>query len=383
MANLSLFLIIYCIIRIYLVPPKQNDITYINNNGVVIGVSIPKNLNFCNEKIPNDNIEIKKRLEEALISTSKWKNHSALIFEKVKRWFGVIEPILIKNKLPLDVKYLAIVESQLSNVSSPMGASGFWQLVPNSARNYGLEINEYVDERLDVIKSTEAACQHLKDAFDEFNNWTLAAAAYNRGIGGISNAIKKQQVNNYYDLSLNPETKKFIYKILAYKTLIESPQNLGIKRKILKYKNNYVFKTLKIDTPIQNLKLFAKKLKCPYTTFKIFNPWLLKDELPNDSRKIYLIRIPLKPQLDYSDYLRDLLGEDGNWSDDLLDNPTNDIDSVKTLYHVVLKEETIKEIAEFYELNEKKLRDLNGFKVGVEAEPGTKLKLVFPIKPKK
>ncbi|MCA6436832.1 MAG: transglycosylase SLT domain-containing protein [Bacteroidetes bacterium] len=367
----------------YLVPPKENEITYVNNNGVVIGVSIPKNLNFCNEKIPNDNIEIKKRLEEALTSTSKWKNHSSLIFEKVKRWFGVIEPVIIKNGLPLDVKYLAIVESQLSNVSSPMGASGFWQLVPNSAQNYGLEINEYVDERLDVIKSTEAACKHLKDAYAEFNNWTLAAAAYNRGIGGISNAIKKQQVSNYYDLNLNPETKKFIYKILAYKTLIESPQNLGIKKKSLKYKNTYAFKTIKVDTPIKNLKLFAKKYKCPYTTFKIFNPWLLKDELPNINQKTYHLRIPQKPTLDYSEYLRDLLGEDGQWSDDLLPKANDMADSIKVIYHTVLKEETMQEIADFYDISEKKLREINGLQEGINPEVGTKLKLVYVIKPKK
>ncbi len=383
LASISLLFFIYCIVRIYLVPPKQNDITYINNNGVVIGVRIPKNLNFCYEKIPNDNIEIKTRLEEALISTSKWKNHSGLIFEKVRRWFGVIEPVILKYQLPLDVKYLAIVESQLSNVSSPMGASGFWQLVPNSAQNYGLEINEYVDERLDVIKSTEAACKHLKDAYKEFNNWTLSAAAYNRGIGGISNAIKQQQVTNYYDLSLNPETKKFIYKILAYKTLIESPQNLGIRKKSLKYKNTYAFKTIKVDTSIKNLKLLAKKYKCPYTTFKIFNPWLLKDELPNANQKVYQIRIPLKPSLDYSDYLRDLLGEDGQWSDDPIPKTTLDADSVKVIYHTVLNEENIKQLADFYDISENKLREINGLKEGSEPEVGSKLKLIYPVKPKK
>lgn len=370
-------------LKIFLFNPNTNEITYINNNGIVIGISIPKNLNFCKEPIPKDNLEIKKRVEEALKSTSKWKNNSEIIYGKVKRWFGIIEPILVKNNLPSDIKYVAIVESQLSNVKSTRGATGFWQLVENSAQNYNLEINEFVDERLDVIKSTEAACLHFKDAYKEFNNWTLAAAAYNRGIGGISNAIKQQQVNNYYDLNLNAETKKFIYKILAYKTLIESPQNLGIKKKKIKYNTNYKFKTIEIDSTIHDLKAFAKKLNCPFTTFKIFNPWLLKNELPNPNKKIYKIRIPVNKKTDYSEYIRDLIGEDGVplENEEIIVMPQTD--SLNIIYHTVTPNETLTEIAEFYEQSEQKIRDLNGFSENYQPQPGEKIRMIYVKNPKK
>jgi len=375
-ALLCVFLI-YIWFRVFFVNPEKNEITYINNNGVVIGISIPKNLNFCGEPIPKDNLEIKKRLEESLTNTSKWKNNSEIIYGKVKRWFGVIEPIIKKYNLPPDIKYIAIVESQLSNVKSSMGATGFWQLVENSAQNYNLEINEYVDERLDVIKSTEAACLHFIDAHKEFNNWTLAAAAYNRGIGGISNAIKKQQVNNYYDLNLNTETKKFIYKVLAYKTLIESPQNLGIKKRHIKYKTNYKFKTLKIDSSIHDLKAFAKKINCPFTTFKIFNPWILKNELPNPNKKVYQIRIPVNLKADYSEYIRDLIGEDGEPLENKDISPNILTDTLNIIYHTVAANETLAEITEFYEQNEQKTRDLNGFSQNYEPKVGERIKLAF------
>ena len=175
-----LFATVYLFLKAFVYPPSVNNISYRNNNFYVFGLNIPAKLEFCGEPIPSNDIRIKKFLEREFISDDYWKLHSKELFGKAQRWFPVIEPILKEEGVPDDFKYLAVIESHLSNVTSPAGAAGFWQLVPSSAYNYGLEVNEQVDERFHVERSTRAACAHLLDAYKVFNNWTLAAAAYNR-----------------------------------------------------------------------------------------------------------------------------------------------------------------------------------------------------------
>ena len=223
--------VIYLVAAVFIVKPSPNDVAYKDKNSNVFGLNIPHNLEFCGEKIPSNNFNIKEDLEKEFFTNNYWKNNSLVLFNKARRWFPYIEPILKAEGVPDDFKYLCVIESHLSNASSPAGAAGFWQLVPNSARNYGLEVSDEVDERYHIEKSTHAACSHVKDAYRMFKNWTLSAAAYNLGIGGIQNAMRKQGSDNYYDLMLNSETGSFIYRILAYKTLFASPEHFGIKNK--------------------------------------------------------------------------------------------------------------------------------------------------------
>jgi len=200
------FSFIYFLLKKSVYPPTTNKLAYVNNNFNILGLNIPANLSFCGEKIPSNNYEIKINLEQEFFTNAYWKANSSVLFLKAQKWFPYIEPILKREGVPEDFKYVAIIESHLSNIVSAAGAAGFWQLVPASAQNYGLEVNEYVDERYHVEKSTKAACQHFKDAFALFKNWTLSAAAYNFGIGGIQGALKEQNANSYYDLLLNKET---------------------------------------------------------------------------------------------------------------------------------------------------------------------------------
>ena len=212
--------------------------------------------------------------------------------------------------VPDDFKYVAIIESHLSNVVSPMGAAGFWQLMPITAQHYGLTVNSEIDERLDVEKATHVACKHFKDAHDYFKNWTLAAAAYNVGIGGIQNALKKQNTNNYYDLLLNKETGSFIYRILAYKTLLSNPEHFGVKHKVKNTGAFPAFKIVKVDSSITNLKAFAKHINTNEIVLKTFNPWLIGEQLNNPDKKTYQFKIPKNKNIDLSVYFTDVFPQD-------------------------------------------------------------------------
>lgn len=305
------FVVVFILLKIYILLPSENSISYNNNNQIVLGLNIPANLEFCGEKIPSNSIAIKEDLEKEFFNNNYWKSNSAVLFAKAKKWFPYIEPILKQQGVPDDFKYVAVIESHLSNIVSPAGAAGFWQLMPASAQNYGLEINEFVDERLDVEKSTKAACKHIKDSYAIFKNWTLSAAAYNLGIGGIQSALKKQNSSNYYDLLLNSETGSFVYRILAYKTLFSNPGHFGIKKKKLTYFAKIPLKIYKVDSSITNIAFLAKYFGCSKAVIKLHNPWLLGESLQNPENKMYEFKIPKNLKTDYSSYIIDLLGEDG------------------------------------------------------------------------
>ena len=305
------FVLLFIFLKIYIIQPSENSLSYSNNNQNVLGLNIPSNLEFCGEKIPSNSLAIKDDLEKEFFNNNYWKSNSAALFAKAQKWFPYIEPILKQQGVPDDFKYVAVIESHLSNIMSSAGAAGFWQLMPASAQNYGLEVNEFVDERLDVEKATRAACQHIKDAYALFHNWTLSAAAYNLGIGGIQSALKKQKSNDYYDLLLNSETGSFVYRILAYKTLFSNPGHFGIKKKKLAYFAKIPLKTVKVDSSITNIANLAKYLECNKTIIKLYNPWLLGESLQNPEQHTYEFKIPKNLKNDYSSYIRDLIGEDG------------------------------------------------------------------------
>lgn len=377
-----LFTLGYIYIRIYVIPPSDNKVSYIDNNFNFLGMNIPQNLNFCDEKIPANNFEIKKNLEKEFFNNIYWKKNASTLFTKAQKWFPYIEPILKKEGVPDDFKYLAIIESHLSNIVSPAGAAGFWQLVPSSAINYGLEVNNYVDERFHVEKSTLAACKHIKEAHSIFKNWTLAAAAYNLGIGGIQNALKKQNADSYYQLMLNKETGSFIYRILAYKTLFSSPSHFGIKRKKWTYLKPISYKSYKVDSTVKNIKYLAKHFGCNKAIIKFHNPWLLQEELPNPDKKTYVFRIPKNLKADYSSYIRDLTGEDGDLSMETEIPPVKtetkaDSSATRIIQHIVKEKETIKELSEFYEVKEELLRKWNNIKDKQEAVSGQTLIIQF------
>jgi membrane-bound lytic murein transglycosylase D len=265
---------------------------YFNASYKVFSIHIPKNLDFAGEKVPTTDFTVREAMERELIINTYWQSQSLLLHKKANRWFPLIEPILKKNGIPDDFKYIALIESQLTNVVSSQGATGFWQLLEPTAKGYGLEITDEVDERYDVERSTDAACQYFKEAYKQFNNWTLVAASYNRGMGGVQTQLESQKVSNYYDLLLTEETSRYVFRILAMKEIISRPKVYGF---ILRKKDLYPAistKKITIDSTIHNLADFALSQKINYKILKTFNPWLRTNMLTNEGKKKYIIQIP-------------------------------------------------------------------------------------------
>ena len=213
----------------------------------------------------------------------------------MKQVGSILRPILKSNGLPDDFIFLAVAESGLQNdVVSPSGASGVWQFVANTGRNYGLQIDDYVDERLNYEKATVAACRYLKESKDRFGSWTLAAASYNLGQEGLSRSIKNQKVRSYYDLYLNNETSRYIFRILALKEVMKNPQLYGFHVSNTDLYPTLKYHTVTVDSTINNLAEFAITQGTTYKYLKVFNPWLINTSLPNADKKIYIFKFIFK-----------------------------------------------------------------------------------------
>jgi hypothetical protein len=226
------------------------------------------------------------------------------MLKKTRRYFSIMEPILKKYKVPDDFKFLALIESGLANVTSPSGASGIWQFMNDTGKKYGLEISEEVDERYELEKSTEAACKLLLHSYSIFGNWSLCAAAYNAGESRIQSASTTQKITSYYDLYLNTETSRYIFRILALKLLYEHPTEFGY---FLRNKDLYpVIPTHKvtIDTTVTSLVDLSRNLEISYKVLKEFNPWLRKDKLTVTAGKKYSLTIPDKGYEDFDELLQ-------------------------------------------------------------------------------
>jgi membrane-bound lytic murein transglycosylase D len=260
----------------------------------IFGLNFPKDLAFSGEKVPGNDILVREAFDREMLVNTYWQSNALLIHKRAHRWFPVIEPILKKNGVPDDFKYIAVVESGLTNIVSPQEATGYWQIIASTAELYGLEINEEVDERYNVELATEAACKYFKEAYKKFGNWTLVAASYNMGMGGVEGQLRKQKVQSYYDLLLNEETSRYVFRILAVKELLSRPEDYGfVLRKRDLYPPIPTYKVY-VDSSITDLADFAIRQGVNYKILKIFNPWLRKSSLINANKKKYAITLPKK-----------------------------------------------------------------------------------------
>jgi hypothetical protein len=225
----------------------------------IFAINQPEDLNFAGEEIPIYSSEIWERIDKELLKNTYWQSNTMLYFKKANKYFPIIEPILKEHNIPDDFKYLALIESGLDNVVSPAGASGFWQILKETAREYGLEVNSAIDERYNLEKATVVACEYLQDAYNKFGTWTMAAASYNMGKNGVRRRIAKQESNNYYNLHLNNETSRYVFRIIAVKEILQNPRKYGFmfREKDLYSMPNYT--TVEVDSTIVDLADFAKK----------------------------------------------------------------------------------------------------------------------------
>jgi hypothetical protein len=264
------------------------------NDYNVYAIQIPENLDFAGEAMPLNDPDVYERMDRELLVNTYWQSNGLLMFKRAHKYFPIIEPILKKNGIPDDFKYLAVIESGLANAVSPAGARGVWQIMPATAKENGLEVNDNVDERYHLAKSTEIACKYLLKSKQQLGSWTLAAAAYNAGNAGVSNRLKSQNVKEYYDLLLGEETGRYIFRIVALKEILKNPKTYGFNFNKSDLYSNIPTYEVKVDTDVTNFTAFAQQHGINYKILKIHNPWLREDHLTNKSKKQYIIDIPEK-----------------------------------------------------------------------------------------
>lgn len=254
--------------------------------------TMPEQLEFAGEPVPIQNFDTRESLDKELLVNGYWHSRTLMILKRSKRCFAVIEPILNKYGVPEDFKYLAMAESGFENVVSPANAAGVWQLLSGTATEYGLEVNSYVDERYNLEKSTEAACKYLIESYNKFGSWTMAAATYNAGRLGLTKQIDKQKTNNYYDLLLNEETARYVFRLIAHKLIVENPNAFGFDISEEDYYPIIPTHEIEVNNTIDNITDFAMQNATNYKIIKQFNPWLRQNYLPGKSGKTYYIMIP-------------------------------------------------------------------------------------------
>ncbi len=256
-------------------------------------VELPTSIVFAGETISLTNFDVRESLDRELLANSYFQSQTILYLKKSKRYFHLIEPILKKNNIPDDFKYLSLAESGFQEkIISPAGAVGLWQMMKKAALENGLEVSNEVDERFHAEKSTEAACRYLNRAYHQYGNWVNVAASYNAGISGIKRQTELQDSNNYFDLQLNEETARYVYRILALKLILEYPEKYGFKVADQEKYPILPCKVISLSGSITNLADYARKQGVNYKILKYFNPWLRQSYLKNPSRKSYSIKIP-------------------------------------------------------------------------------------------
>jgi hypothetical protein len=255
---------------------------------------VPEDVTFAGERMPLENFDTSESLEREILTSAYRHSSTILIIKKANRFNPIIEKILAKNGIPDDFKYLVAAESEYNNVISPAGATGFWQIMSQTGKEQGMEINTIVDERYDIEKATQFACDYFRKSYEKYGNWTLAAASYNSGRAGINLQIDIQKQNNYYDLLLNDETARYIFRVVAYKLVISNPSKYGFNIKQEDLYPEIKYYEVKVDTAITDFSVFASKFNTNYKLIKYLNPWLRKPYLTPKPKKEYTIKIPVE-----------------------------------------------------------------------------------------
>ncbi len=286
---------------------KYNDLR--DSTYSVYALPVPDSITFAGERVPTENFDVREALDKELHKISYWHSETFLYLKRAHRYFPEIEKILKENGIPDDFKYLAVTESGLTNTVSPAGAAGFWQIMKKTGKSYGLEINNEVDERYHFKKSAETACKYLNNAYRKYHNWALVAASYNLGQGNLDKQINRQRASSYYDLLLNPETARYVYRIIAFKTIMENPQNYGFKFRKRDLYPSISYKEVILDSAVTDFAAYAENFNTNYKMLKIFNPWLRDSFLTNKYNKKYIIRIPSEGSRT-KNYIKDIQNSD-------------------------------------------------------------------------
>lgn len=264
----------------------------------VASPDVPESINFCGDHINLDRIDMAERLDRELITTIYGQTTTSLIIKRANRLFPRLIEILKQNNMPEDLIYLAVAESSLDiNAVSPAKAAGIWQFMPATGKQYGLEVNDDVDERYDPEKETVAACKYLRNAYSKYGNWATVCASYNAGMGKISSELSTQQVNTSFDLRLVNETSRYVFRILAYKIFLQNPKQYGYRLRTSQLYQPIEYDIVEVSTPVENWVNWAKGRGLTYAQLRDANPWIRSTKLPNASGKVYMVKVPKQDSL--------------------------------------------------------------------------------------
>jgi hypothetical protein len=276
-------------------PGKEENEAYlkhVNERYRIFSLPLPEKADFCGEMAPLDQWDVAEKFDREMLVNTYWHSNTLLSIKRAYRWFPIIEPILKEQGIPNDFKYLALIESGFINATSPSGAVGFWQFLPETATQYGLDVNDEVDERYHVEKSTRAACAYFKDAYARFGTWSLVAASYNMGMGGVQKQADRQGSKDYYQLLLNEETARYVFRILAIKELMNNADKYGFVVRPTDLYTPLNTTTISLNQGVEDFAAYASQNGINYKTLKLHNPWLRQSYLKNKSNKVYEIKIP-------------------------------------------------------------------------------------------
>ena len=289
---LNILLLASCSYKAEQPDPDDKVWEEIKKNYHIYAPPLPKKLDFAGEPVPLQYFDVRRSLDKEILKIMFWHSETILYIKRSATFFPIVEPILKKYGVPDDFKYLLVAESGMTNVVSPSGAVGYWQFMERTAKKYGLIINNEVDQRYDIIASTQAACRYLLDAYNELGSWTLAAASYNSGKSYIKRQLARQKVDNFYDLAVNVETGRYIYRILAFKLILSNPQKYGFY--VRKQDMYYPIKTkvIVVKGPVNSWIDFAHKYGTNYKILLLLNPWIRSDKLTNPNNYTFYVKVP-------------------------------------------------------------------------------------------
>lgn len=259
---------------------------------IVKAIDLSGTFEFCGETLPMDNFDVRERLDRELLVNTYWQSNMVIAIKSTRRFFPMMDRILEEEGVPADLKYVAVAESALRNATSSAGAKGLWQFMKGTGGEYGLEISDEVDERNHAEMSTRAAAKYLKSLRNRFGSWANAAAAYNMGGGNMNKNMTEQRTDSYFDMSINEETSRYYFRVVALKYIIENPRKYGF---YLESEDYYPalddYKVVTVSGPVANWGDFAKEHGTTYRMLKIYNPWLVSSKLTNKAGKTYRVYV--------------------------------------------------------------------------------------------
>jgi hypothetical protein len=339
----------------------------------IYSLPIPQKVSFAGVNIPLKEYDVAERYDREILTNVYWQSQTLMLLKRSQRFLPTIDRILRENNIPSDFKYLAMAESGLQNVSSPAGAAGFWQFLDKTARRYKLDVNEDVDERYHLEKATQAACLYFKEAHAIFNDWALVAASYNMGIEGVRRQMQNQQMKSYFDLYLNVETARYLFRIIAIKDICENPTKFGFHIPANHYYKEVPTVKVKVDLSISQISEWAIHNNCNYKLLKLLNPWLRKAYINLTPGKTYYIALP-KDRIMQSELANKVVNDTLSLSQTSLgDMPKEDL--MPIIEHKVEKDESIESIAIKYALKPEDICTWNNLKAKQKLIPGTVLKI--------